>query len=109
MASSSPDLLIDGTETSGAEFLTISPILLDPLIPIFPFLHISCMSNAILNEFRLEFVPFNQIGLNRVHFSNLRLFRYRARSGLAKEVGMGAERPPLLTGQRGVFCQSSEE
>ena len=47
------------------------------------------MSNAILKEFCFEFIPLNQIGLSRVHFSNLRLFEPEYWSGLAEEVKMG--------------------
>ena len=47
------------------------------------------MSNAILKEFCFEFIPLNQIGLSRTHFSNMRLFEPEYCSGLAEEVKMG--------------------
>ena len=46
------------------------------------------MSNVILKEFRSEFMPLNQIGLNRVHFPNPRLFELEALAELTEEVKM---------------------
>ena len=82
------DLLMDDTETSLAELSTIAPILFYLLILICRFLHISCMSDMIWKEFCFEFVPYNQIGLNLVHVSDMGLFGSRAHSKMAKRVEM---------------------
>ena len=66
----------------------------------------------VLKEFRLEIIPFNQIGLNSVHFSNLRLFEYRARDELTKEVGKrgGGGSVAVVVGElRGNICRAGEE
>ena len=79
---------MDDTETSPAELPTIAPILLYLLIPISRFPHISCVSDMIRKEFGFEFVPYNQIGLNFVHVSDLGLFGSKDHSELAKTVKM---------------------
>ena len=61
------DLLMDNTGTSLSEFPTI-PLILLPLIPAF-----RCVSHATIKEFRFQFTRYNEIRLNLIHATNLRL------------------------------------
>ena len=83
MACILPDLLMNDTETSLSELSTIAPLLLHSLIPIFHFSHVSCVSDVILEEFGIKFIPFNQIGLSLAH--GLRKWKFGARMGKASD------------------------
>ena len=67
------------------------------------------MSNVILKEFGLEFIPLNQIGLSRVHFANSRFIESQTRAGLTEEVRMAGGGIAVAGKLEVSICETSEE
>lgn len=78
---------MDNPETTPPKFSIIAPLLLHLLIPTFRLRCISRVSNVVRKEIGFELIPFDKIGLNLAHITDLG----HSGSGTRTELAAGVE------------------